>query len=52
MTPLPQVGPLAGVWFVRSCSEITCTYDAGQTFICKEENAAVAGYGEAFQRSR
>ena len=28
---------------VRSCSEITCTYDAGQTFICKEENAAVAG---------
>ena len=29
--------------FLRSCSEITCTYDAGQTFICKEENAAVAG---------
>ena len=28
---------------IRSCSEITCTYDAGQTFICKEENAAVAG---------
>ena len=28
---------------LRSCSEITCTYDAGQTFICKEENAAVAG---------
>ena len=34
--------------YIRNCPEINCADYAGQTFICKEENEGVAGYGEAF----